>query len=81
MSTNLDEPEEKTKGKLFYVELDTPGTRISDQGPTDQPNEENETEEPDSNIHWYYGDLTRRMTKMNKYEDKVKSGKVPDPEN
>ena len=76
-----NKPEEKRKEKLFYIELDTPGTRVSGQGPTAQEYEEVETEEPDSNIHWYFGDLTRRLTVMNKYEEKIKSGKVPDPNN
>jgi hypothetical protein len=83
---------ERKKQKIFYIELDTPGTRIDDQGPTGQGNglspvegsekiEDDEPEEPDTNIHWYYGDMIRRMTVMNKRGDKIKSGRVPDPNN
>jgi hypothetical protein len=84
--------DEQHKQKIFYIELDTPGTRISDLGPNDHENglnpvvgskeiEDDETVDPDSNIHWYYGDLTRRMTVMNKYEDKITKGLIPDPNN
>jgi hypothetical protein len=87
---NGNDKDETHKQKIFYIELDTPGARISDQGPTGDENglspvvgskeiEDDENEDPDSNIHWYYGDLTHRMTIMNKYEDKIASGLVPDP--
>jgi hypothetical protein len=89
---NDNDPMERKKQKIFYIELDTPGTRIDDQGPTGQGNglspvegsekiEDDEPEEPDTNIHWYYGDMIRRMTVMNKRGDKIKSGRVPDPNN